>query len=333
MKKVSSKLIDKYGRKLNYLRLSITDRCNFRCLYCMPSEGIDKKGHVDVLTYEELLRISEIAVNMGVEKIRLTGGEPLIRKGIYDFLPRLTALSGLKDVSVTTNGMFLKDNIEKIRSAGINRLNISLDSLKREKFRLITGEDGLKNVWEGILAAEKAGFSPIKINTVVIKGVNEDEIPDLARLSFDHPFHIRFIEYMPMDREDMRIPLSHVSNALIKERLSALGTLQKVKKNSSDGPAERFRFEGAEGEIGFISALSNHFCASCNRLRLTATGHLRPCLLSDIEVDIKGLVRQGASEAELEGIFLKAASLKPHAHNLISDGLPCLSGKMSSIGG
>ena len=326
-------LIDHYNRRLSYLRISITDRCNLRCLYCIPRKGVPKLRHEDILTYEEILRIARIAVGLGVEKIRLTGGEPLLRKGIYSFLPQLASLPGLKDVSLTTNGVYLKGNLKNIKSSGIRRINVSLDTLHREKYERITGQDRFEAVWEGIETARAMGFHPIKINVVTVKGLNDDEILDFARLSLDHPYYIRFIEYMPLGMGNPVIPLTHVSTDHIKEQLKEIGSLTPVTSGRFDGPAERFRFKGAAGEIGFISPLSHHFCATCNRLRLTASGSLRPCLLSDIEEDLKGPLRDGASDMELADIFKKAADMKPPSHYLASTGSIPPSGHMSAIGG
>jgi len=333
MKNSKKYLIDQHDRRLNYLRISITDRCNLRCLYCIPREDIAKLRHDDILTYEEIFRLTRIAVSLGVNKIRLTGGEPLLRKGIYEFLPRLTALSGLKDVSLTTNGLFLKDNLEKIRSSGIKRINVSLDTLNRQKYEKITGYDGFQDVWNAIELARELNFQPIKINVVLIKGLNDDEILDFAKLSKHYPYHIRFIEYMPLGIINPDAPLQFVSNYLLKEQFKRLGHLEPVRRAEYDGPVERFKFEGASGEIGFISPLTHHFCSSCNRLRLTASGNIRPCLLSDQEVDLKGPMRSGASDDDLAQVFLMAANNKPYAHHLTSEDPIPFSGQMSSIGG
>ena len=333
MKNSKKYLIDHHDRRLNYLRISITDRCNLRCLYCIPREDIAKLRHDDILTYEEIFRLTRIAVSLGVNKIRLTGGEPLLRKGIYEFLPRLTALSGLKDVSLTTNGLFLKDNLEKIRSSGIKRINVSLDTLNRQRYEKITGYDGFQDVWNAIELARELNFQPIKINVVLIKGLNDDEILDFAKLSKHYPYHIRFIEYMPLGIINPDAPLQFVSNYLLKEQFRRLGHLEPVRRAEYDGPVERFKFEGASGEIGFISPLTRHFCPSCNRLRLTASGNIRPCLLSDQEVDLKGPMRSGASDDELAQVFLMAANNKPYAHHLTSEDPIPFSGQMSSIGG
>jgi cyclic pyranopterin phosphate synthase len=299
----------------------------------MPREGLDKLRHKDILTYEEILHLAGIAVGLGVDKIRLTGGEPLVRKDFPRLLPELTSLPGLKDLSITTNGFFLKENLENIRSAGVKRLNISLDSMHRDRFRRITGYDGFDRVWEGIALAHEMGFHPIKINMVVLKGINDDEVGDFARLSVRYPYHVRFIEYMPSGLLHQNEPLHYVSNTLIREKLEEEQPLILVPRTAIDGPTVRYRFEGAPGEIGFISPLTHHFCQVCNRLRLTANGHLRPCLLSDRELDLKGPMRAGATDRDLQRIFLDAADQKPRSHHLKTEDLDALSGRMSAIGG
>ncbi len=328
-----SQLTDQYDRQLNYLRISVTDRCNLRCLYCNPIDTVSKLAHEEILRYEEILRLAEIAVGLGIKKIRLTGGEPLVRKGICEFIPRLTSFTGLKEVTLTTNGICLKEKLEKIRSGGIKRLNISLDSLHREKYRKITGFDGLEKVLESIETARKMGFHPIKINMVPLKGFNDDEIQAFAKLSFQYPYHIRFIEYMPLRVAGGDLSLHHLPTALIKAEISRLGKLHRVQKTVNDGPAERFKFNGAPGEIGFISPMTNHFCPTCNRLRLTARGRLRPCLLSNREEDLKGPMRSGASDHDLARLFKKTAFNKPHAHHLTIGSPTPFSAHMSSIGG
>jgi cyclic pyranopterin phosphate synthase len=299
----------------------------------MPQEGLPKLKHEEILTYEEILRLARIAIKLGVRKIRLTGGDPFMRKGVFDFLPRLIALSGLEDVSLTTNGICLRENLEKLKSFGIKRLNVSLDTLQREKYKNITGYDGFEAVWEGIELAVKLGFHPVKVNVVVIKGLNDDEIFDFARLSFQYPFHVRFIEYMAVGVTDSDMPLHHIPSSQIKEQLEGLGELIPIPKSAYGGPAERFKFRGAPGEIGIISPVTNHFCHMCNRLRLTASGGLRPCLLFDREEDLRGPLRNGASDSDLAAIFLKAASKKPHEHDSVSEQTTPFSGQMSSIGG
>jgi len=328
----NSKLIDRCNRKLNYLRISITDRCNLKCIYCVPYDFIPKLPHKEILSYEEILHIVKISVRLGISKVRITGGEPLVRKGVYDFLEQLTKIQGLLDISLTTNGVLLKDNINKIKSAGIKRINISLDTLNRKKFRQIAGYDFFNQIWEGIELAQKMGFDPIKINVVPLKGVNYDELLDIAALSIAYPFHIRFIEYMPMGTNQMEID-RHLLFPEIKKQINQLGKLIPVEKSMNDGPAERFKFESARGEIGFIRPISRHFCNTCNRLRLTASGQLRPCLMSDVQVDLKTPLRKGCSDDELAEVFLKAVRLKPSEHNLSIDHPAGVSAQMCAIGG
>ena len=327
------KLIDPYNRHLNYLRISITDRCNLKCIYCVPRNLIGRLPHSEILKYEEILRIVRVGVQLGISKIRVTGGEPLVRKGVYDFLHQLSGLDGLTDLSLTTNGVSLKDNLEKIKAAGIRRINISLDTLNRKKYEEITGFDLFDRIWQGIEKALDMGFHPVKLNVVALNGINDDELTDMARLSFDYPLHIRFIEYMPIGESQLgNGPLllaPEIKNRLCRE----LGQLISVRNSVNDGPAQRYRFEGAKGEVGFIHALSQHFCDRCNRLRLTASGQLRPCLLSDRHEDIKGPLRSGCSDEQLAEIFLKAVRHKPSDHNLtIGDPLR-VHGRMSAIGG
>lgn len=327
-----SKLIDKYNRNLNYLRVSIIDRCNLNCIYCLPHERIPKIPHHEILRYEEILRLVRIAVNLGVSKVRVTGGEPLFRKGVYHFLNQLTGIDGLSDVSLTTNGVLLKDNIQEIKAAGINRINISIDTLNKKKFARITGHDLFDQVWEGIELAEQMGFDPIKLNVVPLQGINDDELPDIARLSFTRPFHIRFIEYMPMGSNPM-FSSRQLLTPEIKKRLRPLGELIAIDKSKNDGPAKRFKFESAVGEIGFIQPISRHFCNACNRLRLTASGQLRPCLLSDHQQDLKTLLRKGGSDSELADLFIQAIRNKPFEHNLAAANHKEVSGQMCAIGG
>jgi cyclic pyranopterin phosphate synthase len=270
---------------------------------------------------------------MGVEKIRITGGEPLVRKGIHGLIARLRTLPGLQDICLTTNGIFLAENLERLQAAGIRRLNISLDSLDRRKYLEITGYDGLDRVWAGIRLAESMGMGPIKINVVLLHGVNDDEILDFARLSLNNPYQIRFIEYMPMGPSRERFPAYHLSNTWVKDRLKHMGDLIPVPQKPHNGPAECYRLSGAVGEIGFISPLTNHFCHLCNRLRLTSTGRLRVCLLSDREIDLKGPLRNGASDADLVRLFLKAVASKPRAHHLDVGNGHTANGRMSAIGG
>ncbi len=329
---MQKKLFDRYNRQLNYLRVSITDRCNLNCMYCMPDSQTDKLSHQDILRYEEILRLVRIGVNLGISKVRVTGGEPLVRKEVMAFLYELGRIGGIDDLSLTTNGLFLRDHLSEIKAAGIHRLNISLDSLNPETYRRITGHNAFHKVWEGIQLAREMGFSPIKLNAVALRGINESELESLAELSFSHPFHIRFIEYMPVGKQilDKGRPLLTPE---IKEKVSALGTLLPVEKGHHDGPARRFKFKGALGEIGFISPLSHHFCSTCNRLRLTASGKLRVCLLSDRHTDLKAPLRSGCSDPELAGIIIGAVRHKPIDHNLNQGQSAPVESQMSAIGG
>lgn len=327
-----TKLIDRHHRHINYLRISITDRCNLACAYCVPRELIPKLNHNDVLTYEEILRLVRIGTRLGISKVRVTGGEPLVRKGVYAFLNALAAMPEIRDVSLTTNGILLKDNLERIASAGVRRLNISLDTLNRRKYATLTGHDGFDRVWQGIHKARAMGFAPIKINVVALRGINEDELADFAALSRSTPFHIRFIEYMNIGERRLEVT-EPLYTPEIRAHIEKSGVLVPVANSRFDGPARRYRFEGAMGEIGFISALSHHFCGTCNRLRLTADGNLRPCLLSDAQESIKGPMRRGCTDREISEIVLRAVRYKQSAHGLADRNPAKIRGQMSSIGG
>jgi cyclic pyranopterin phosphate synthase len=325
-------LSDKYNRNINYLRISITDRCNLKCIYCRPGGKILKLAHDDILRYEEILRVIRICSDLGLQKIRITGGEPLVRKGIGDFLNSVSRTPGIRDVSLTTNGILLSDNLQKIKDCGIRRLNISLDSLDRHKYFTITGFDGFDRVWNSILKALDLDFHPIKINVVALRGINEDEILRFAELTFSYPFHVRFIEQMPIGNPILPSRNPILSDE-IKTRLTSLGKLEPVAGERYDGPARRYQFRGAKGEIGIISPISHHFCETCNRLRLTADGRLRPCLLSDHHEDLKTPLRSGCSDQDLVDLILMAIRNKPSRHQLSSGHLSEVITQMSSIGG
>jgi GTP 3',8-cyclase len=326
------RLIDRSNRHLNYLRVSITDRCNLNCKYCLPFSRQPRQSHHDILRYEELLHLIRIFRDLGISKLRITGGEPLVRKGIFPFLSRLHEISGIDDLAMTTNGLLLQDYLVKIKSAGIRRLNISLDSLNPENYHRITGHDVFQKVWEGILAAEKLDFHPIKINVVALRGMNDHELTDMAKLSLSHPFHIRFIEYMPIGDSALHLkkPLFFPE---IQERIASLGELYPIQREKMDGPARRFRFKNAKGEIGFISPISHHFCRTCNRLRLTASGFLRTCLLSDHQTDLKTPLRSGFSDKQIADVILNAICRKPTSHDLNSKQAAHVDSSMSAIGG
>jgi len=325
--------LDKLHRRINYLRLSVTDRCNLRCMYCMPEEGIPFLPHGDILTYEEMLRLVKISTRCGIRKVRLTGGEPLARKGFINFLERLSDIDTLDEITLTTNAVLLKEYAADIMDCGICRINISLDSLKPERFFHITGRDQFDRVWEGIQEAERMGFNPIKINVVAIKGVNDDEILDFARLTREKPYHVRFIELMPVGKENSWSVEKFISTEEIFEQILTLGALKPVISNPLDGPADRFVLEGGKGEIGFIGALSQHFCDSCNRLRLTAEGQLRSCLFSDQELDMKTPLREGREDDYLVNLIGYAIENKPEEHGLVKSGPRKCIRQMSTIGG
>ena len=338
-----NQLIDNFGREISYLRVSITDRCNYRCIYCQPERQFEFIPHEEILRYEEIVEIVQEAVELGITKVRITGGEPLVREGIVNFIRQLRKIDRLEDISLTTNGFFLSEYAEKLKAAGLNRVNISLDSLQEEKYRRIARAGSLKKVLKGIDFAFKAGLLPIKINTVVMKGINDDEIDDFVKLSLLRPLNIRFIELMPSGEEVIKeFKNKFISVQEIKEKLIKKYLLRPIKISTSNGPAKYFQIEGGKGTVGFINALSQHFCKTCNRIRLTSEGKLRPCLFSNKEIDIKKAIRGIARDDKNEGILrnkiirdkiIEAVKLKPEGHNLNIKNQENLSFHMSRIGG
>ena len=312
-------LSDSFQRPINYLRISVTDRCNLRCIYCMPPEGISVLPRSEILRYEEIQAVAKAAAELGINKVRLTGGEPLVRLELTHLVHMLSQIEGIDDISLTTNGVLLKQYAASLRQAGLGRVNVSLDTLKRERFEHITRSDKLDDVLAGIKAAREAGLEPVKINMVVIRGINDDEILDFARLTRDQGWHVRFIEPMPFAKA---ASLEFVPAAEIQERLLGLGPLEPCHPTQGNGPAKYFRFPAASGTVGFISPLSEHFCFNCNRLRLTVDGELRPCLLSDEEIDLKKPLREGASPEEVGQLIRQAAASKPERHRLLDGVLP-----------
>lgn len=323
------------NRTINYLRISVTDRCNFRCRYCIPSSPFSVMAHEKISRYEEILRITRLACDLGITKIRITGGEPFVRKDILSFLEQLCAIESLEDISITTNGALLtREKIETLISFGIKRLNFSLDTLDPGKFAEITGRDRFQRVWESILTAHELGISPVKINAVILRGVNDDEIGNISALTLKYPFHIRFIEYMPMGDSAVE-KQQQVLTMEIKEKIeSGFGPLIPVKRGVNDGPAKKFQIQGARGIVGFITPISSHFCSECNRLRLTSRGTLRPCLLNNYEKDIINPLRNGASDEDLKKIILSALTKKPSFHGLSEASAKSMPiSHMTSIGG
>lgn len=306
-------LHDTFGRKINYLRLSVTDRCNMRCRYCMPAAGIDKLEHQNVLSYEKLYLLAQAAVAVGIEKVRVTGGEPLVRKGIVDFLGRLSGLDGLKHLVLTTNGLKLQEMAGLLSAAGVQRLNISLDSLRPEVFAKITRRDVLSKVMAGISAAEQAGL-PIKINMVVMRGINDDELYDFAAMTMAKSCSVRFIEYMPATIEDNWQSLV-VPGEEILSRIAERYSFSPVVKGELAGPAREYKIAGAYGTIGVITALSGHFCQDCNRIRITSSGKVKNCLFSDDEYDLSGILDDG-NLAEIQTVLREQVLYKPAMHGM-----------------
>jgi cyclic pyranopterin phosphate synthase len=335
-----NKLIDNLGREISYLRVSITDRCNYRCIYCKPEEQFEFIPHEEILRYEEIVEIIEEAVNLGVTKVRITGGEPLARKGVVDFIKKLRKIKKLEDISLTTNGFFLSEYAEKLKDAGLNRVNISLDSLQEEKYKRITRGGSLEKALKGIDSALKAGLLPIKINTVLIRGINDDEVEDFVRLTLGRPLNIRFIEFM-LSGEELKDNYrdKFISVLEIKESLAEKYSFRPIDTNSGNGPAKYYQIKGGQGTIGFITALSQHFCKTCNRIRLTSEGKLRPCLFSNMEVDIKQAIRNVKTDDKIiRGKIIRnnigeAISIKPEGHKLNEKFSNRDSFKMSKIGG
>ncbi len=309
-------LSDSFQRPINYLRISVTDRCNLRCVYCMPEVGMPFIPHSEILNYEEIIRIVEAAAELGVTRVRITGGEPLVRTNLSSLIEMIAQTPGITDIALTTNGILLAKLASELKHAGLKRVNISLDTLKPERFKPITRcESELGEVLAGIEAAKAAGLNPVKLNMVVMAGINDDEVIDFGRKTITGDWNVRFIELMPFTTEgdaDARF----VPVAEIRKRLVPLGKLEPVKEMMGAGPAKYYRLPGAKGTVGFITPVSEHFCFQCNRLRLTSDGKLRPCLLSDNEIDLKQPLRRNVSQAELKKLIEQAVKLKPQQHHL-----------------
>jgi cyclic pyranopterin phosphate synthase len=299
----------------------------------MPEEGIPLIPHEEILTYEEILRIVRVFATEGISKVRLTGGEPLVRKGIVDFISRLSHIEEIKDLSLTTNGIFLREFAQDLKQAGLKRINISLDSLRKERFYQITRKDDFERVWTGIEEALRVGLSPIKINMVAIQGLNDDEIESFAQLTLHLPLTVRYIEYMPSGNGEDWKQSDVLTIPQIKSRLENVGKLIPIPSDRWDGPAKRFRIEGAIGEVGLIGPVSSHFCDDCNRLRLTPDGKIRTCLFSDEEMDVKEILRRGGSDRDLKERLLVALKTKPERHHINTHQFKKCQRNMSAIGG
>lgn len=317
-------LIDSLGRQITYLRISVTDRCNSRCVYCMPLAGVPWKSHDEILRYEEITEIVRVMAAEGVRAVRLTGGEPLVRPNLPELVGMLAAIPGIEDISLTTNGLLLEQQAEDLARAGLKRINVSLDTMKPELFQRITRVGSIERVMRGLDAAEKYGLTPIKINMVVMRGINEDEIIPMARLSISRPWHVRFIELMPLGNQQPwgdGFPLPETMYYPIREIRAQLETLglETVTDKSGNGPAVEYRLRGAQGRVGMIAALGEAFCGTCNRLRLTADGTIRPCLMSAEEVNLKDALRSGQPILPL---IQQAVNVKPLGHELASRPAP-----------
>ncbi|MDA8227240.1 MAG: GTP 3',8-cyclase MoaA [Desulfitobacterium hafniense] len=307
-------MLDQYKRQIEYMRISVTDRCNLRCRYCMPETGIEWLPHEDILTYEEILQLMRISIQFGFKSFRITGGEPLVRKGIIDFIRQAVQLPGVEDLMVTTNGLMLPDMAFDLKAAGVNRINISLDSLEQLRYEEITRGGQVERVIQGIFRSIEAGLSPVKVNCVVVRSFNLDELPRFVELAKRYPIHVRFIELMPIgissDRRQDFVPIKEMKEILGLKELDASTCVK------GSGPAQAFIPDGFIGSVGFISALSRHFCHSCNRVRLTADGKLRACLHSKHEVDLRSAMRSGLPDAEIAGLFASAVWNKPAQHHM-----------------
>lgn len=341
---------DGFGRLIDYLRISITDRCNLRCIYCMPPEGVPPIPHDEVLRYEEIERVAQAAAGLGISRLRLTGGEPLVRRDVPELVAMLRAVPGVRELTMTTNGTLLAPLAGDLKAAGLDRVNVSLDTVDPDRYRTITRGGCLQTVLDGIAAAQEAGLNPVKINMVVMHGLNDDETLAMATQSVTRGWHVRYIEMMPLGNGQRIGALMEgdefdegghasgtpfaglVANNNIRAAIEKhYGPLEPVTL-AGNGPAETWRVPGAAGSIGFISAVSHSFCAQCNRLRLSSSGALVPCLFSDREVPLRAALRAGASTEELQGLICQAIALKQAGHHL-AEGRVGTDHQMSKIGG
>lgn len=324
---------DSFGRRVEYLRISVTDKCNLRCVYCMPEEGLPWLKRADILTYEEIAEIVRIMAGMGLRKVRLTGGEPLVRKDLPRLVRLLAEVPGITDISLSTNAVLLAPLAQPLRDAGVSRINVSLDSLRPERADAIARRPGtLARVMEGLTAAERAGFDPIKVNCVMLRGRNDDEFEDFARITLERPWHIRFIEIMPVGANLDLSANEYISSFEMLDRIRTLGDLHPVPGPAGNGPATYFRYPNAPGTIGVITPMSHNFCDRCNRMRLTAAGQLRPCLFGELQTDLRGPLRRGDP---LEPLIRETLRIKPERH-LLAQGASSGSGglvALSQVGG
>ncbi len=310
-----SGLKDNFFRVIDYLRVSVIDRCNLRCIYCMPMDGITTEHHDEILSYEEILIVLRIGARLGVRKVRITGGEPLMRKNITFLIDSINSIPEIEDLSMTTNGVLLNTYAHELAHAGLDRVNVSIDSLIPERYKQITRGGDLGVVLKGLASAEKAGLDPLKINMVPVSGLNDDEILDFAKLTFNTNVQVRFIELMPSGSVDFWDTEKYITTDQIRSTIESLAPLTPVRLRRH-GPAKYYRMKGAKGIIGFISAITHHFCEDCNRIRLTADGKIRPCLFSETEIDLKTALRTDASDIEIERLLRLSVEAKPKGHSL-----------------
>ncbi|MEB3195597.1 MAG: GTP 3',8-cyclase MoaA [Candidatus Sericytochromatia bacterium] len=328
-------LHDAFDRRIDYLRISVTDRCNMRCQYCMPAEGMAFAPREELLSFDEIVAfVREVAVPLGITKLRLTGGEPLVRPGLPGLAARLAALPEIRDLALTTNGALLTTLARDLQVAGVTRLNISLDTLRPERFREMTRGGDFQRVWEGLETSERLGFAPLKLNCVVMRGFNEDELVDFVALTLQRPWHVRFIEFMPVGDYARFQHLGYVSSADMQARIAERHRLEPLAQRdfAGNGPARYWQVQGALGSVGFISQMSHDFCASCNRVRLTADGRFRHCLLSDHELDLRALLRSGGAWADIREAIALDLQRKPQRH-FDGQGISGRGRTMSQIGG
>jgi cyclic pyranopterin phosphate synthase len=322
-------ITDLHGRRVNYLRLSVTDRCNLRCRYCMPAVGVPKLQHSDILSFEEMLRVSRVAISLGIRKIRITGGEPLVRKNLAEFLANLALIDGIEELVLTTNGLLLREYASELRRAGVQRLNVSLDSLKPETFAALTRGGDLAKALDGIAAAEEAGFPPVRINVVVIRGTNDNEVLDFAALTLHKPYQIRFIEYMPTNLASDWSGTFVPGNEVL-QRIGSVYPLNPVSHSATAGPAQVLKIPGALGTIGFITPISSQFCETCNRIRVTASGMIKGCLFDSGGISLRPYMDR---EDELRDVMERVIQNKPGRHHLLDRGPLVNPFAMSQIGG
>lgn len=309
-------LLDGFSRPINYLRISVTDKCNLRCIYCMPEGGLPWLRRDEILTYEEIAAIVRAAASVGVRTIRLTGGEPLLRRDVSRLVAAIAATPGIDDIALSTNGLLLESQLSELAAAGLRRVNISLDTLRPDRFQAIARRPGLDGVLRAIDAAINAGLGPIKLNCVVMRAKNDDELIEFARLTRARPIFVRFIEVMPVLENAGLQRDAYVSSEEILERIAGDGELLPVRGPDGNGPARYFAFPGAAGAVGVISPLSHEYCERCNRVRLTADGRLRLCLFGDHGIDLRSPLRAGATTAEIAGLLRSAMLIKPERHHL-----------------